>query len=77
MKEYNGYKNKSHWNQSLWINNDEALYYLAIECINRVNDTKKATQLFFDTVIDIYTNDGIMWTKSGIYNALITLKKEG
>ena len=77
MKEYNGFKNKSYWDQSLWINNDENLYYLAIECINKVTNTKKASTLFFDTLTSICTNDGVKWTKAGIYNALITLKKEG
>jgi hypothetical protein len=77
MKEYNGFKNYNYWNQSVWINNDETLYYLAIDCINKVNNTKKATQLFFDTLGSICTNDGIVWTKAGIYNTLITLKKEG
>lgn len=33
-KGYNGYKNKTHWNVSLWINNDESLYRLAQGFIN-------------------------------------------
>ena len=28
-KTYNGHKNKTHWNVSLWINNDVSLYRLA------------------------------------------------
>ena len=27
--KYNGHKNWNHWNVSLWINNDEALYLMA------------------------------------------------
>lgn len=30
-EEYNGYKNYQTWNVSLWLFNDECLYYAAIE----------------------------------------------
>ena len=33
MAKYNGHKNWNHWNVSLWINNDEGLYNMALECI--------------------------------------------
>ena len=32
-KPYTGYKNWTHWNVSLWINNDEGLYLHALELI--------------------------------------------
>ena len=32
-RPYNGYKNWTHWNVSLWINNDEGLYLHARELI--------------------------------------------
>jgi hypothetical protein len=35
MATFNGHKNWNHWNVSLWINNDEALYELAKDCIER------------------------------------------
>jgi len=28
---YNGHKNWTHWNVSLWINNDEGLYRMALD----------------------------------------------
>ena len=31
MTKYNGHKNWNHWNVSLWINNDEGLYRLALD----------------------------------------------
>ena len=33
MGKYNGHKNWTHWNVSLWINNDEGLYNLARETV--------------------------------------------
>ena len=35
MPTYNGHKNWNHWNVSLWINNDEGLYRLALNCIKQ------------------------------------------
>jgi hypothetical protein len=75
-KEYNGYKNYSYWNQSLYINNNENLYDLAIMCINKHNNIELATLVFIDNLDYCYTPDNVLWTKAGIYNALISLKKE-
>jgi hypothetical protein len=33
MSKFNGHRNWNHWNVSLWINNDEGLYRLALDCI--------------------------------------------
>jgi hypothetical protein len=35
MPTYNGHKNWNHWNVSLWINNDEGLYRLALSYAGR------------------------------------------
>lgn len=75
-KEYNGFKNYSFWNISLWINNDSELYYLAIESINKYKNVKTAADYFLNNLSFDNTPDNVLWTKSGIYNALINLKKE-
>lgn len=32
---YQGHKNWNHWSVSLWINNDEGLYRMALNCVLR------------------------------------------
>lgn len=39
MAKYNGHKNWNHWNVSLWINNEEWLYRLALACIAEAKET--------------------------------------
>lgn len=34
LKGYNGHRSWNAWNVSLWINNEESLYNLAIACLN-------------------------------------------
>jgi hypothetical protein len=75
--KYNGFKNQSYWNQSLWINNDLELYDLAIVCINCHKNVKRATNVFINNLsYSEYTPDGVKWTKTGVYNALMSLKKD-
>lgn len=35
MNPYNGYRSWNAWNVALWINNDEGLYNLKMDCLNR------------------------------------------
>lgn len=46
-KTYNGHKDWTHWNVSLWINNDEPLYRMARECVrqHKGNRTQAATDM--------------------------------
>jgi len=48
MSKYNGHKNWNHWNVSLWINNDESLYRLALECVRRAPNKNDAAQEMLD-----------------------------
>lgn len=73
-KGYNGYKNKTHWNVSLWINNDESLYRLAKEFIdantNR-NDAARHMMLFLEQIGQDKTPDGFKYSTTAIRAAMV------
>ena len=55
--EYNGWENYETWNVALWINNDESLYHLAMECGD------------FETFVQTLNEMGIVDTPDGVrYN---------
>ena len=73
-KTYNGYKNKTHWNVSLWINNDESLYRLAKEFIddnaNR-EDAARQMMLFLEQTGQDKTPDGIKYSTTAIREEMV------
>ena len=73
-KGYNGYKNKTHWNVSLWINNDESLYRLAQDFIaantNR-NDAARHMMLFLEQTGQDKTPDGFKYSTTAIRAAMV------
>lgn len=77
MKTYNGHKNRAHWNQSLWIFNDESLYRLAQCMVSAAFDyetgarhLETAARNFIDCLDSDKTPDGVKWSVSGIKAAL-------
>jgi hypothetical protein len=42
MAKFNGHKNWNHWNVSLWVNNDEALYSMARYCVRQGDNKDEA-----------------------------------
>lgn len=70
MAKYNGYANRSQWNQSLWINNDEGLYRLALSCVDYTQNREEAINLFLERVDISHTPDGYKWSKAGIRAAM-------
>ena len=54
-KGYNGFANYETWNVALWINNDEGLYHLAMECGD------------YETLVNrLYQDYGVRETKDGV-----------
>ncbi len=77
MNTYNGFKSHAYWNVSLWINNDQGLYTLALESLNATKNTKAATKYFLFMLADNNkTLDGYKFNQSNVYFVLLTLKKE-
>lgn len=73
-KGYNGYKNKTHWNVSLWINNDESLYRLAQDFINanaNRNDAARDMMLFLELTGQDKTPDGFKYSTTAIRAAMV------
>ena len=58
---YNGWSNYQTWNVALWINNDEELYNMALECRDYAE--------FVESMRDhgsTETPDRVAWNDSGI-----------
>jgi hypothetical protein len=68
-KPYNGHKNWNHWNVSLWINNDEGLYNLALESIKRTDNRDQAARYFLERV-EAKTPDGAPYSVATIKAAM-------
>lgn len=74
-KSYNGHKNWSHWNVSLWINNDEGLYLMAREFIKRCSTRDEAARAMLHELRDecgtSETPDGAKYSISSIRAAMV------
>ena len=74
MAKYNGHKNWNHWNVSLWINNDEALYNTALEHIIMADNRDQAARDMYNYLRDIgitHTPDGTPYSVSTIRAAMV------
>lgn len=73
MSKFNGHKNWNHWNVSLWINNDESLYRMALAAINRNRGKKNAREsAAYDMLclLDSHTPDGAPYSVTSIRAAM-------
>lgn len=71
MAKFNGHKSWNAWNVSLWINNDEGLYNLALECIALTKTRDMAARMFMCRVGRIATEDGARYNVSCIKAAMV------
>ena len=76
MTKYNGHLNWNYWNVSLWINNDEGLYNLALQAVDQMRKSDSnytltmAAEWFLDAVGDAKTPDGAKYTMPSVRAAL-------
>lgn len=70
--KYNGHKNWNHWNVSLWINNDEALYAVAKDAIRYCNNRDEAVASFIAQA-PAKTPDGAPYSASSVRAAMVGL----
>lgn len=75
MSTYNGYKSWNAWNVSLWINNDEYLYRLAVECVKATSSLRYAAHKFLSEVGRKTTPDGAKYNVSSVMEAMEGYKK--
>ena len=68
---YNGFPSWNAWNVSLWINNDEGLYNLALECVRRYKGNRTSAARAFSRECGLSrTPDGGKFTQRAIYGAM-------
>lgn len=74
MTKYNGHKNWTQWNVSLWINNDESLYAEAKYYTHDSQDRDEAAQRMMDSLAEMgitETPDGAKYSKTAIRAAMV------
>jgi hypothetical protein len=77
--DYNGWRNQSTWNVSLWINNEEPLYRSAVDFMKNHKESKKPYSSFIKHMGMQYdkTPDHIKYISGNLdYNALNEMMKE-
>ena len=69
MPTYNGYKNWNEWNAVLWLDNDESLYFYAVDLVKRYGKVRAARKLW-EELKGTRTPDGARFTLKSIQLAM-------
>jgi hypothetical protein len=76
---YNGHRSWNAWNVSLWIGNDEGLYNLALDCVERARKPRVngaphgrayAARMFMREVGQTHTPDGARYNLTCVREAM-------
>ncbi|WP_157649831.1 hypothetical protein [Burkholderia ubonensis] len=72
LNRYNGHKNWTHWNVSLYLNNEYNLYQLCLEALkqNRNNPVRAARGLIAGGWLPTRTPDGAKYSHAAVEAAL-------
>jgi hypothetical protein len=70
MAEYNGHRSWNAWNVALWINNDEGLYRLAVDCVKTSKNRKRAARKMMEYLKGETTPDGAKYNHLCVYEAM-------
>ena len=70
MKTYQGHRSWNAWNVSLWINNDESLYFTAVDYCKRAKSLDRAVNMFYQDVQGSKTPDGAIFNRLSIKSAI-------
>ena len=76
MTKYNGHKNWNHWNVSLWINNDEGLYRMALSHVRTFDGKEAAARMMLKHLHEAgitKTPDGAPYAISSIRAAMVEM----
>ena len=76
-KPFNGHPSWNAWNVSLWINNDELLYWRAQGYIAEAKGRRHAAELFVADRLETdnpKTPDGAPWTITNVMRAMRGMK---
>lgn len=77
-ENYNGWKNRQTWNVALWINNDEDLYFAAVNFMKEYTGSKPYKSFIRSMCLQSErTPDNIKWISTRLdYKALNDMMNE-